>query len=101
MLNYGVTLPLQPFIARFVDDINLAPAQLAPNSYRTLLALYTLWHRLGYSDPSPREIRYCYKFRPYGAGSYYLVSFNSVQWFPVGEDGRRLSGRFDIAGEGK
>ncbi|KAK4856461.1 hypothetical protein QYF36_017772 [Acer negundo] len=34
MFSCGVTLPLQPFIARFLADAELAPAQLAPNSYR-------------------------------------------------------------------
>ena len=39
MLGCGVTLPLQPFIARFLADAMLAPAQLSPNSYRILMAL--------------------------------------------------------------
>ncbi|KAK3189397.1 hypothetical protein Dsin_028958 [Dipteronia sinensis] len=33
MLTSGVTLPLQPFIARFLADAGIAPAQLSPNSY--------------------------------------------------------------------
>ncbi|KAL5840131.1 hypothetical protein ACOSQ4_012739 [Xanthoceras sorbifolium] len=61
MLNCGVTLPLQPFVARFLSDVNLASAQLVPNGYRTLMALCTLWRQSGFSDPTPREIRHCYQ----------------------------------------
>ncbi|KAK0585696.1 hypothetical protein LWI29_032630 [Acer saccharum] len=37
MLSYGITLPLQPFIARFLAEAHIAPAQLVPNSYRILM----------------------------------------------------------------
>ena len=36
MFSCGVTLPLQPFISRFLAEAQIAPAQLAPNSYRIL-----------------------------------------------------------------
>ena len=42
MLSCGVTLSLQPFIARFLADARLSPVQLAPNSYRILMGMWML-----------------------------------------------------------
>ena len=47
MLGCGVTLPLQPFIARFLADAKLTPAQLSPNSYRILMCLCLMWKSIG------------------------------------------------------
>ncbi|KAK0574719.1 hypothetical protein LWI29_028069 [Acer saccharum] len=60
MLSCGVTLPLQPFIARFLAEAQIAPAQLAPNSYRILMCLCLMWKLKGYGPPTPREIRHFY-----------------------------------------
>ena len=75
MLSCGVTLPLQGFIARFLVDVGLSPAQLAPNSYRILIGMWALWSLNGYEAPTPREIRHFYSLRPLGdGGTYYLRS---------------------------
>src|SRR5579862_1840019 len=66
MLSCGVTLPLQGFIARFLADAGLSPAQLAPNSYRILMGMWTLWSLNGYEAPTPCEIRHFYSLRPSG-----------------------------------
>ncbi|KAK0570739.1 hypothetical protein LWI29_005682 [Acer saccharum] len=63
MLNCGVTLPLQPFIARFLMEARIAPAQLAPNSYRILMCLGLMWKLKGYEPPTPREIHHFYTLR--------------------------------------
>ncbi|KAK0582668.1 hypothetical protein LWI29_028346 [Acer saccharum] len=63
MLSCGVTLPLQPFIARFLAEAQIAPAQLAPNSYRILMCLCLMWKLKGYGPPTPREIRHFYTLR--------------------------------------
>ena len=63
MLSCGVTLPLQPFIARFLADARLSPVQLAPNSYRILMGMWMLWKLKGYEPPTPREIRHFYSLR--------------------------------------
>ena len=34
LLTSGMTLPFQPFIARFLAAAGIAPTQLAPKSYR-------------------------------------------------------------------
>ncbi|KAK0594828.1 hypothetical protein LWI29_001006 [Acer saccharum] len=53
MLSCGVTLPLQPFSARFLAEAQIAPAQLAPNSYRILMCLGLMWNLKGYEPPTP------------------------------------------------
>ncbi|KAK3222193.1 hypothetical protein Dsin_009218 [Dipteronia sinensis] len=83
MLSYGVTLPLQPFITWFLAEAQLAPAQLTPNSYRILMCMWHMWHRMGRPPPTPREIRYFYSLRPLGkSGIYFLLSTQPESWVP-------------------
>ncbi|KAK0578023.1 hypothetical protein LWI29_003785 [Acer saccharum] len=85
MLSYGVTLPLQPFIARFLAEAQIAPAQLAPNSYRILMCLCLMWKLKGYGPPTPREIRHFYTLRQAGnGGTYFLLSSPVENWIPEG-----------------
>ncbi|KAK3217940.1 hypothetical protein Dsin_011910 [Dipteronia sinensis] len=55
MLTSGVTLPLQPFIARFLAEVGIAPAQLSPNSYRVLISLWHMWKQIGAKHPPPPD----------------------------------------------
>ncbi|KAK0592892.1 hypothetical protein LWI29_027323 [Acer saccharum] len=85
MLSCGVTLPLQPFIARFLTEDQIAPAQLAPNSYRILMCLCLMWKLKGYGPPTPREIRHFYTLRQAGnGGTYFLLSSPVEKWIPEG-----------------
>ncbi|KAK0575837.1 hypothetical protein LWI29_007971 [Acer saccharum] len=85
MLSCGVTLPLQPFIARFLTEAQIAPAQLAPNSYRILMCLCLMWKLKGYGPPTPREIRHFYTLRQAGnGGTYFLLSSPVENWIPEG-----------------
>ncbi|KAK0571881.1 hypothetical protein LWI29_022996 [Acer saccharum] len=85
MLSCGVTLPLQPFIARFLAEAQIAPAQLAPNSYRILMCLCLMWKLKGYGPPTPREIRHFYTLRQVGnGGTYFLLSLPVENWIPEG-----------------
>ncbi|KAK0588157.1 hypothetical protein LWI29_035186 [Acer saccharum] len=96
MLSCGVTLPLQPFIARFLAEAQIAPAQLAPNSYRILMCLCLMWKLKGYGPPTPREIRHFYTLRQAGnGGTYFLLSSGWRTGFrgcgePCGEWGRNV-----------
>ncbi|KAK0575203.1 hypothetical protein LWI29_035401 [Acer saccharum] len=78
MLSCGVTLPLQPFIARFLAEARIASAQLAPNSYRILMCLCLMWKLKGYGPPTPREIRHFYTLRQ--AGNVVRISFSPHLW---------------------
>ncbi|KAK3222054.1 hypothetical protein Dsin_009079 [Dipteronia sinensis] len=61
MLTLGVTLPLQPFIARFLAEVGIAPAQLTSNSYRIWISICYLWKQIGAKHPpTPQEIRNFY-----------------------------------------
>ncbi|KAK0581929.1 hypothetical protein LWI29_019678 [Acer saccharum] len=85
MLSCGETLPLQPFIARFLAKAQIAPAQLAPNSYRILMCLCLMWKLKGYGPPTPREIRHFYTLRQAGnGGTYFLLSSPVENWIPEG-----------------
>ena len=74
MLSYGVTLPIQPFISRFLVEAQLSLAQLALNSYRILMSLWYIWHKLGLPAPTPCEIRHFHTLRHSGqTGTYFLL----------------------------
>ena len=75
MLTCGVTFPFQPFITWFLAEARLAPAQLTPNSYRILMCMWHMWHRMKRPPPTPLEIRHFYSLRPVGkTGIYFLQS---------------------------
>ncbi|KAK0572890.1 hypothetical protein LWI29_000036 [Acer saccharum] len=83
MLTCGVTLPLQPFITWFLAEARLAPAQLTPNSYRILMCMWHMWHRMKRPPPTPREVRHFYSLRPVGkTGVYFLQSNQPEFWIP-------------------
>ncbi|KAK0578549.1 hypothetical protein LWI29_012045 [Acer saccharum] len=85
MLSCGVTLPLQPFITRFLVEAQIAPAQLAPNSYRILMCLGLMWKLKGYEPPTPHEIHHFYTLRQAGnSGTYFLLSSPVENWIPKG-----------------
>ena len=85
MLSCEVTLPLQGFIARFLADAGLSPAQLAPNGYRILMGMWMLRSLNGYEAPTPREIRHFYSLSPAGhGGTYFLSSTPAKHWMPKG-----------------
>ncbi|KAK0582579.1 hypothetical protein LWI29_027296 [Acer saccharum] len=85
MLSCGITLPLQPFIARFLAEAKIAPAQLAPNSYRILMCLGLMWKLKGFGSPTPREIRHFYTLRQAGnSGTYFLLSSPIENWILEG-----------------
>ncbi|KAK0587791.1 hypothetical protein LWI29_029060 [Acer saccharum] len=99
MLSCGVTLPLQPFIARFLTEAQIAPAQLAPNSYRILMCLCLMWKLKGYGPPTPREIRHFYTLRQAGnGGTYFLLSSPVENWIP---EGVANPGQVEISGDEK
>ncbi|KAK0573562.1 hypothetical protein LWI29_009920 [Acer saccharum] len=85
MLSCRVTLPLQPFIARFLTEAQIAPTQLAPNSYRILMCLCLIWKLKGFGPPTPREIRHFYTLRQAGnSGTYFLLSSAVENWIAEG-----------------
>ncbi|KAK0575194.1 hypothetical protein LWI29_035354 [Acer saccharum] len=99
MLSCGVTLPLQPFIARFLAEAQIAPAQLAPNSYRILMCLCLIWKLKGYGPPTPHEIHHFYTLRQAGnGGTYFLLSLPMENWIP---EGVANPGQVEISGDEK
>ncbi|KAK0608199.1 hypothetical protein LWI29_027025 [Acer saccharum] len=85
MLSCEVTLPLQPFIARFLAEAQIAQAQLTPNSYRILMCLCLMWKLKGYRPLTPREIRHFYTLRQVGnGGTNFLLSSPMENWIAEG-----------------
>ncbi|GAY56589.1 hypothetical protein CUMW_173080, partial [Citrus unshiu] len=68
--KYGLRCPLQPYFARILNGLNLAPGQLNPNRWRVLSGLFILWDRCCQSEPTVDEL----KSSPKDAGWYYFQS---------------------------
>ena len=47
----GLRIPLPAYQQRFLAEVGLAIAQLNPNTWRYLNALYTLYHHCGFGEP--------------------------------------------------
>ncbi|KAK3230428.1 hypothetical protein Dsin_002309 [Dipteronia sinensis] len=79
MLTSEVTLPFQPFIARFLAEAGIAHTQLSPNSYRVLMSLWHLWNQIGAKHPpTPQEI-----------GNFYTLVYEMD--FVAGEQAERIN----------
>jgi hypothetical protein len=61
--NAGVRFPLQPLMRELLDRLNLAPGQLAPNAWRTVVGCMVMWKVLsdGKDDLTVDELLFCYK----------------------------------------
>ncbi|XP_024041980.1 uncharacterized protein LOC112099112 [Citrus clementina] len=74
--NLGARLPLQPYFARILGGMHLAPGQLHPNGWRVLSTLFILCERCELREPSLVEVNYLYQLRssPKEVGWYYFMS---------------------------
>ena len=61
--NAGLRFPMQPLMRELLDHLNLAPAQLAPNAWRTVVAYMVMWKVCsdGSDDLTLDELLFCYK----------------------------------------
>ena len=55
VLRCGVHLPLHPYIKSIVDYYGIVPYQLTPNTYKYIVGLYILYHKLSLGSPTPEE----------------------------------------------
>ncbi|XP_052295861.1 uncharacterized protein LOC127901872 [Citrus sinensis] len=71
----GARLPLQPYFAKILGGMHLAPGQLHPNGWRVLSAIFVLWERCGSEEPSLVEVKHLYQLRssPREAESWGLI----------------------------
>ncbi|KAL9453153.1 hypothetical protein AB3S75_008866 [Citrus x aurantiifolia] len=74
--KYGLRCPLQPYFARILNGLNLAPGQLNPNGWRVLSGLFILWDRCCQSEPTVDEVKHLYQLKssPKDAGWDYFQS---------------------------
>ncbi len=59
----GVRFPLQPFVRDLLDFLSLAPGQVAPNGWRTLLSCMVMWRVSSneQEDLTVEEFLFCYE----------------------------------------
>ncbi|PON72087.1 hypothetical protein PanWU01x14_069290, partial [Parasponia andersonii] len=79
VLKCGVHLPLHPYIKSIIDYYEVVPFQLTPNTYRYMVGLYILYHKLGLETPSPEEFAWFYqvKSNPSDLGFFYASKWSN------------------------
>ncbi|PON76681.1 hypothetical protein PanWU01x14_033670, partial [Parasponia andersonii] len=80
VLKCGVHLPLHPYIKSIIDYYGVVPFQLTPNTYRYMVGLYILYHKLGLeTTPSPEEFAWFYqvKSNPSDLGFFYASKWSN------------------------
>uniref|UniRef100_A0A2N9ESR4 Uncharacterized protein n=1 Tax=Fagus sylvatica TaxID=28930 RepID=A0A2N9ESR4_FAGSY len=60
--NAGVRFPMQPLMRELLDRLNLAPGQLAPNAWRTVVGSMVMWKLIVGTPSSNREWKDNYVF---------------------------------------
>ena len=72
--KYGLRCPLQPYFARILNGLNIAPGQLNPNGWRVLSGLFVLWDRCYQRELTVDEVKHLYQLKnnPKDAGWYYF-----------------------------
>ena len=83
----GLRLPFHPFIRDMLLNLDISLPQLNPNTVQCMVALWALYHELGFLDLTVEELRVAYSVKntPNCNGSYYFQSF----------EGRVITGRDD------
>jgi len=71
----GLRLPFTPFERALLTEVNVAPAQLHPNSWAFVRAFAILCHSLGHT---PSMDAFLFFFEAKSPGKKLWVSFNSV-----------------------
>ncbi|CAL9004779.1 unnamed protein product [Prunus brigantina] len=76
MLKQGVRLPLSPFIQRWMSQLGVAPHQMNPNVYMTMVSVQALWRRVHNAEPTMNQVLHCFllKRSPHQVGFCYLQS---------------------------
>jgi hypothetical protein len=59
----GLRFPLQPFVRELLDYLSLAPGQVAPNGWQTIISCMVMWRvdSNGREDLTVDEFLFCYK----------------------------------------
>ncbi len=59
----GLRFPMQPFVRELLDFLSLAPGQVAPNGWRTIISSMVMWrvNSNGQEDLTVDEFLFCYK----------------------------------------
>lgn len=76
MLKQGVQLPLSPFLQEWMGRLCVAPHQMNPNVYKTMVSVQALWQRVHKSESTINQMLHCFllKRSPHQVGFCYLHS---------------------------
>ena len=79
ILKAGGTIPLHLFFVAVLNYFDLAPLQLAPNSWLTLSCLFIAFTELVERAPTALEVHFLYNLMPSpkSKGFYYLQKANN------------------------
>ena len=62
-IEAGFRFPVHPYLVALLNDLNLAPFQLTPNSYAHLTALASIFLKNDLPPPTPAMIHHLFLFR--------------------------------------
>ena len=62
-LRAGLRFPIQPFVRELLDFLSLAPGQVNPNCWRTIISCMVMWRvgSNGEEDLTVDEFLFCYE----------------------------------------
>jgi hypothetical protein len=62
-LRAGLHFPMQPFVRELLDFLSLAPGQVNPNGWRTIISCMVMWrvNSNGHEDLTVDEFLFCYE----------------------------------------
>ena len=63
--SYGLRFPIYSFIMKLLSALNVAPRQLIPNAWRTIIGCMSIWVSAHDGDIiTPKELLYLYRLKP-------------------------------------
>lgn len=69
ILQAGLRLPFPRVIRKFLSSKGIAPTQLCPNGWRTLIATLILWNQMGNPELSVQQFDSLFTFKEDGKNS--------------------------------
>ena len=76
LLELGVSSPLHPFIREVCEYFKVAPIQISPNGYRTMIALYIMYDIEEYPRLTAEQLHHFVTMKRAGAKDFGYVYFS-------------------------
>ena len=73
--SYGLRFPVHPFIQHLLSNLNIAPGQLLPNAWRTVISCMAIWFMVHDGEMiTLNEFLFLYKLKPSTYYRYFELS---------------------------